>query len=104
MQHQEKLLCGTSLGKGKQDDQLENISMQLLNPTTDSIRTVAGSGSAGFSDGDGGSSRLSEPGGLAQGADGVVYVADTNNSLIRRAICWYPVPTGREAAQGLTCL
>lgn len=55
----------------------------MLDPVSNSIRTVAGTGSAGFADGAGGSAKLSEPGGLCEGPDGTIYVADTNNSAIR---------------------
>jgi len=50
------------------------------------ISTVAGNGSAGFS-GDGGlatSATLASPGGLAVDAVGNLYIADTNNSRIRK--------------------
>ncbi len=50
------------------------------------IRTVAGVGEAGFA-GDGSSAMaamLSEPAGLAVGADGTVFIADSGNHRIRR--------------------
>ena len=57
----------------------------MLDPASDSIRSVAGSGAAGMADGAGGNARLSEPAGLCAGPDGTVLVADTNNSAIRYA-------------------
>lgn len=47
------------------------------------ITTLAGDGAAGDADGDGASARFFEPHGLALTAD-MLYVADTNNHLIRR--------------------
>lgn len=50
------------------------------------IHTVAGNGTAGFS-GDGGpalGAALREPAGIALGADGSIYIADTFNHRIRR--------------------
>lgn len=57
------------------------------------IRTLAGSGAAlpnglwvagGYADGRGSQARFNRPAGLASGADGALYVADTNNHCIRR--------------------
>ncbi|KAL4421480.1 hypothetical protein ABPG75_010771 [Micractinium tetrahymenae] len=64
-----------------------NHRLKALQPDGNSIRTLAGSGAAGYADGAGTAAQLSEPGGLALGPDGSVLVADTNNSLIRR---WDP--------------
>ncbi|KAL4547533.1 hypothetical protein Ndes2526B_g06777 [Nannochloris sp. 'desiccata'] len=61
-----------------------NHRLKILDTTTCSITTVAGTGQAGFIDGIGTSAQLSEPGGLAVSpVDGRVFIADTNNSLIR---------------------
>lgn len=61
-----------------------NHRLKLLDTTTCSITTVAGTGQAGFLDGIGTSAQLSEPSGLAVSpVDGRVFIADTNNSLIR---------------------
>ena len=40
-------------------------------------------GTAGYADGVGRTAKLSEPGGLALGPNGSLFVADTNNSAIR---------------------
>ncbi|GAB4822761.1 hypothetical protein N2152v2_009807 [Parachlorella kessleri] len=61
-----------------------NHRLKVLDPTTDTITTVAGSGRAGFADGRGTGAQLSEPGGLCAGPGGTVLIADTNNSLIRQ--------------------
>lgn len=47
------------------------------------IQTVAGRGLAGFADGEGLRAALSEPGGLCEGPEGTVFVADTNNQVVR---------------------
>lgn len=46
-------------------------------------RTVGGRGSAGYSDGPLGRSQLSEPSGIALGPNNTLFIADTNNNLIR---------------------
>lgn len=50
------------------------------------ITTVAGTGTAGFNgfDGDAGLIQLSSPSGVGIGTDGVLYIADTGNGLIRQ--------------------
>ena len=72
---------------------------QVLDPASDTIRSVAGSGSAGLADGAGGNARLSEPGGLCAGPGGTVLVADTNNSAIR---CDPPLPATYACPSVLT--
>lgn len=57
--------------------------MQVLDPGSNSIRALAGSGKPGLADGAGAAAQLSEPGGLCLGPGGTVFVADTNNSLVR---------------------
>jgi len=48
------------------------------------VTTLAGTaGSPGSSDGSGASARLNYPTGIAVGRDGIVYVADTDNQMIR---------------------
>ena len=57
----------------------------MLDPATNTIRSFAGKGKAGFQDGVGTEVQLAEPGGLALGPGNTVFIADTNNSLIRWA-------------------
>ncbi|KAG2443188.1 hypothetical protein HYH02_009265 [Chlamydomonas schloesseri] len=60
-----------------------NHRIKVLNPNTNEITTLAGSGQAGFRDGAGTAAAFSEPAGLARGPGGTVLVADTNNGAIR---------------------
>ena len=53
------------------------------------VRTLAGSGIAGFLDGQGSSARFNYPNGIALDAEGTVYVADYTNHRIRKIL-----PTG----------
>lgn len=62
-------------------DTYNNI-VRLVDLETSIVSTYAGSGEAGELDGPGGSARFREPGGIAA-LDGVLWVADTNNHLIR---------------------
>lgn len=48
------------------------------------VSTLAGSGTAGFNDGEATSARFNKPQAIAVDAGGVVYVADTGNHRIRR--------------------
>ncbi|KAL4855636.1 Protein SUPPRESSOR OF QUENCHING 1 [Chlorella vulgaris] len=60
-----------------------NHRLKELDPATNTIRTLAGSGTAGYRDGSGTTAQLSEPAGLAAGPGGTIIVCDTNNSRIR---------------------
>ncbi|KAG2497240.1 hypothetical protein HYH03_004827 [Edaphochlamys debaryana] len=60
-----------------------NHRIKALYPNTSEVVTLAGSGAAGFKDGDGTEAAFSEPAGLALGPNGTVIVADTNNNAIR---------------------
>src|SRR5262249_10503184 len=53
-------------------------------PTVWTVSTLAGNGTAGFADGAGTAAMFNNPQGIAVGANGVVYVADTANNRIRR--------------------
>ena len=48
------------------------------------VTTLAGNGTVGFANGKGAAASFSGPSGVAVGADGVVYVADTGNNAIRK--------------------
>jgi sugar lactone lactonase YvrE len=61
-----------------------NSTIRKVSPTGE-VTTLAGlAGTTGRSDGSGTEARFYYPGGVAVGADGNLYVADTFNSLIRR--------------------
>jgi DNA-binding beta-propeller fold protein YncE len=60
-----------------------NHKVKVMEKGSQKVTSIAGTGKAGFKDGKGLSAQLSEPAGLAQGPNGTLYVADTNNSLIR---------------------
>ncbi|MEX2502993.1 MAG: thioredoxin-like domain-containing protein [Trueperaceae bacterium] len=59
-----------------------NHKVKALNPVTREVRTVLGDGVAGWRDGT--DARLHEPGALAV-ANGVAWIADTNNHAVRAA-------------------
>ncbi|KAL3690719.1 hypothetical protein R1sor_004370 [Riccia sorocarpa] len=60
-----------------------NHKIKVLEKGSQKVTNIAGIGKAGFKEGVASSAQLSEPAGLAQGPDGKIFVADTNNSLIR---------------------
>jgi DNA-binding beta-propeller fold protein YncE len=60
-----------------------NNKVKRIDVARNEIMTLAGDNEAGCADGDGLAARFFEPHGLAL-ADGTLYVADTNNHLIRR--------------------
>ena len=59
-----------------------NNKIKLLDPATKRCSTFAGSGEEGLEDGDAPLARFDEPQGVAV-AEGVLYVADTNNHALR---------------------
>jgi DNA-binding beta-propeller fold protein YncE len=59
-----------------------NHKIRVLDPATRRVRTLAGSGTAGCSDGRGTRAQFAEPGGLSA-TNGRLFVADTNNHAIR---------------------
>ncbi|KAK7397113.1 hypothetical protein VNO78_18280 [Psophocarpus tetragonolobus] len=60
-----------------------NHKIKKLDPTSKRVSTIAGTGKAGFKDGTAVKAQLSEPSGLVEGNKGRLFIADTNNSLIR---------------------
>lgn len=48
------------------------------------VTTFAGSGTAGYADGTGTDAQLNQPYGITIASDGMIYVADTNNNIIRK--------------------
>ncbi|KAH7443198.1 hypothetical protein KP509_02G025300 [Ceratopteris richardii] len=60
-----------------------NHKIKIMDPNSRNVKTIAGIGKAGFKDGKASECQLSEPAGLAMGLDGKVYIADTNNCVIR---------------------
>lgn len=60
-----------------------NHSIRTLSPDG-VVRTLAGTGAEGYADGPGSAAQFNLPHGVAVGADGTVYVADTGNNRIRK--------------------
>ncbi|XP_058738486.1 protein SUPPRESSOR OF QUENCHING 1, chloroplastic-like [Vicia villosa] len=60
-----------------------NHKIKKLDPASKRVSTVAGTGKAGFRDGIAVTAQLSEPSGIVEGTNGRLFIADTNNSLIR---------------------
>jgi DNA-binding beta-propeller fold protein YncE len=60
-----------------------NHKVRTVDPATGDVRTFAGTGEAGLVDGERAAAQFYEPGGIAV-ANGALYVADTNNHVIRR--------------------
>ncbi|KAF7817977.1 protein SUPPRESSOR OF QUENCHING 1, chloroplastic isoform X1 [Senna tora] len=60
-----------------------NHKIRKLDPTSKRVSTIAGTGKAGFRDGTAIAAQLSEPSGIVEGNNGRLFIADTNNSLIR---------------------
>ncbi|KAK1401847.1 protein SUPPRESSOR OF QUENCHING 1, chloroplastic [Heracleum sosnowskyi] len=60
-----------------------NHKIKKLDLDSRRVSTLAGVGKAGFKDGAALEAQLSEPSGIVEAANGRLYIADTNNSLIR---------------------
>ncbi|BBH06476.1 haloacid dehalogenase-like hydrolase family protein [Prunus dulcis] len=60
-----------------------NHKIKKLDPANKRVSTVAGIGKAGFKDGTSLEAQLSEPSGIVEAKNGRIFIADTNNSLIR---------------------
>ncbi len=78
-----------------------NNKLKSLNPVTRSVITIFGTGDAGQDDGDADEATFWEPGGLSL-AGNRLYIADTNNHLIRvcdldtRSVRTLPITTPEE--------
>ncbi|KAI7736671.1 hypothetical protein M8C21_009136, partial [Ambrosia artemisiifolia] len=81
LQHPLGVLCGKD-GQIYVADSY-NHKIKKLDPATKKVSTIAGTGKAGFKDGAALSAQLSEPAGIVEDDTGRLYIADTNNSLIR---------------------
>ncbi|KAK9735763.1 hypothetical protein RND81_04G226100 [Saponaria officinalis] len=60
-----------------------NHKIKKLDPSNKRVTTLAGTGKAGFKDGKALEAQLSEPSGLVEAGNGKLFIADTNNSVIR---------------------
>ncbi|KAI6692331.1 hypothetical protein NL676_020041 [Syzygium grande] len=60
-----------------------NHKIKKLDPVSKQVTTVAGTGKAGFRDGTPLTAQLSEPAGIIEGEKGRLFIADTNNNVIR---------------------
>ncbi|KAJ1417181.1 Six-bladed beta-propeller, TolB-like [Sesbania bispinosa] len=81
LQHPLGVLCGKD-GEIYITDSY-NHKIKKLDPTSKRVSTIAGTGKAGFRDGTAVTAQLSEPAGIVEGNNGRLFIADTNNSLIR---------------------
>ena len=57
-----------------------------VTPSTGAVTLVAGGAAAGYADGSGAAAAFDQPRGLAVGADGAIYVADSLNHRIRKIV------------------
>ncbi|XVF31476.1 hypothetical protein REPUB_Repub16aG0149400 [Reevesia pubescens] len=60
-----------------------NHKIKKLDPSSKRVITLAGTGKAGFKDGKPLASQFSEPSGIIEAENGRLFIADTNNSVIR---------------------
>jgi sugar lactone lactonase YvrE len=61
-----------------------NHSIRAVNLATKQVTTLAGNGTAGFTNGTGDKAQFNQPYNVKAGADGRLYVPDQNNHAIRR--------------------
>ena len=73
-----------------------NHKVRVVDPREGTVRTIVGTGRSGRADGPAAEAQLSEPNGLAF-LDGRLYIADTNNNLVRV----YEPATGRVSTLAL---
>lgn len=64
----------------------DNNTIRRFETTTGKVTTIAGSGVKGFSDGVGVQSKLAGPEGVTVGDNGVIYIADAQNHVIRKIL------------------
>ncbi|XP_047307151.1 protein SUPPRESSOR OF QUENCHING 1, chloroplastic [Impatiens glandulifera] len=81
LQHPLGVLCGKN-GQIYIADSY-NHKIKKLDPGSRRVSTVAGTGKAGFREGSALEAQLSEPSGIVESGNGRLYIADTNNSIIR---------------------
>ncbi|TKY61571.1 NHL repeat-containing protein 2 [Spatholobus suberectus] len=81
LQHPLGVMCGND-GEIYVADSY-NHKIKKLDPASKRVSTIAGTGKAGFKDGTALKAQLSEPSGIVEGNKGRLFIADTNNSLIR---------------------
>ena len=61
-----------------------NNRIRTISPDLKTVSTLAGSGVAGFADGIGNVAKFNQPNGIGVDGNGVVYIADMGNNMIRR--------------------
>ncbi|KAK4739395.1 hypothetical protein R3W88_003092 [Solanum pinnatisectum] len=81
LQHPLGVLCGKD-GEVYIADSY-NHKIKKLDPDSKRVTTLAGVGEAGFKDGAAVAAQFSEPSGIVEAENGRLYIADTNNSVIR---------------------
>ncbi|KAL6964635.1 Protein SUPPRESSOR OF QUENCHING 1, chloroplastic, partial [Sarracenia purpurea var. burkii] len=81
LQHPLGVLCGKN-GQIYIADSY-NHKIKKLDPASKRVSTLAGAGKAGFKDGMALLAQLSEPSGIVEAQNGRLFIADTNNSVIR---------------------
>ncbi|KAK4851350.1 hypothetical protein QYF36_014395 [Acer negundo] len=60
-----------------------NHEIKKFDPANNRVTTLAGTGKAGFKDGTALAAQLSEPSGIIEAENGKLFIADTNNSVVR---------------------
>ncbi|KAA8536730.1 hypothetical protein F0562_029208 [Nyssa sinensis] len=81
LQHPLGVLCGKD-GQIYLADSY-NHKIKKLDPASKRVTTLVGTGKAGFKDGTALIAQLSEPAGIVEAENGRLFIADTNNSVIR---------------------